>query len=362
MAYTEYTTSHPLVPTLWDKELAAEAIQQTYVFSFMGTGKNSLLVRKDDFTTKKGDKIIMGLRAQLVGRGTSGDDTLHGNEEALATYNDTFTINQLRHAVISKGRMSDQRIMFNMREEAKEGLADWFATRFDTWFFNQIGGATYQNDTAYTGFNTVAPVDASHIVRPNGKTTDESLTTGDELTLVQLDRIAARLRQGTFASTGLMPLRPIKIRGGNYYVMFIHPNQGQALRSQTSAGQWADWERALIQGGARDSAIFTGGDYFGTYNGIVLHVSEKVPMGVNSTTGAAVTNVRRAVLCGAQAAMFGIGGDTPDDDRKFKWVEERFDYENQLGVSAHTIAGLKASTFNNQRFGTFVLPTYAPLA
>lgn len=361
MAYTEYTTGHPLSPTIWERELAAEAIQQTYVWSFMGDTNNSLLVRKDDFTTKAGDKLILGLRAQLVGRGTSGDDTLHGNEESLVTQNDQFTINQLRHAVLSKGRMSEQRVAFNLRTEAKEGLSDWFAVRFDTWFFNQIGGATYQTDLAYAGFNAVVPVDAGHILRPNAKTADESLTTGDELTLVQLDRLAARLRQGTFASTGMMPIRPIKIRGGNYYVVFIHPNQVQSLRSQTSTGQWADLQRAAIQGGIKDTPLITGGDYVGMYNGLILHQSEKVPFGVNSTTGAAVTNVRRAVLCGAQAAMFGIGGDTPDDQKKFKWIEERFDYENQLGVSAYTIAGLKASQFAGARFGTYVLPTYAPL-
>jgi len=361
MAYTEYTTGHPLSPTIWERELAAEAIQQTYVWSFMGKGNNALLVNKDDFSTKAGDKLIMGLRPQLTGRGTTGDDTLHGNEEALVTFSDSFTINQLRHAVISKGRMSEQRVAFNMRTEAKEGLSDWFATRFDTWFFNQICGATYQTDTAYTGFNAVVAVDSNHILRPNSRTTDESLTTGDELTLVQLDRIAARLRQGTLASTGVMPIRPIKIKGGNYYVLFVHPNQVQSLRSQTSTGQWADLQRAAIQGGMQDLPLFTGGDYVGIYNGIVIHQSEKVANGVNSTTGAAVTNARRAVLCGAQAAMFGTGGETPSDDKKFKWVEERFDYENQLGVSAWSICGLKASQFNNARFGTFILPTYAPL-
>ncbi len=136
MAYTEYGTTHPLSPTIWERELYAEAIQQTYVWSFLGSTNNSLLVRKDDFTTKAGDKMVLGLRAQLTGRGTSGDDTLHGNEESLVTQNDTFTINQLRHAVISKGRMSEQRVAFNLRTEAKEGLSDWFATRFDTWFFN----------------------------------------------------------------------------------------------------------------------------------------------------------------------------------------------------------------------------------
>src|SRR6187402_672616 len=351
MAYTEYQNGNPLSPTIWEKELYAEAIQQTYVWSFMGDSNNALLVRKDDFSTKAGDTLILGLRAQLVGRGTTGDSTLHGNEESLVTQNDSFVINQLRHAVISKGRMSEQRVAFNLRTEAKEGLADWFATRFDTWFFNQIGGATYQTDTPYTGFNTVVPVDASHILRPNSKTADESLTTGDELTLVQLDRLAARLRQGTYASTGMMPIRPIKIRGGNYYVLFIHPNQVQSLRSQTSTGQWADLQRASIQGGKDDLPIFTGGDYVGMYNGLILHQSEKVPFGVNSTTGAAVANVRRAVLCGAQAALFGIGGDTPDDTKKFKWIEDRFDYENQLGVSGYTIAGLKASQFSGARFG-----------
>lgn len=361
MAYTEYSTNHALAPTIWERELAAEAIQQTYVWSFIGTGKNSLLTLKTDFSTKPGDKLIMGLRGQLTGRGTTGDDTLHGNEEALVTFNDQFTINQLRHGVISKGRMSEQRVAFSLREEAKEGLADWFATRFDTWFFNQIGGATYQTDFAYTGFNAIPAVDANHILRPNGKTTDESLTSGDELTLVQLDRLASRLRQGTFASTGVMPMRPIKIRGGNYYVLFVHPNQVQSLRSQTSTGQWADLQRAHIQGGLTDIPLVTGGDFVGIYNGIVMHQSEKVPFGVNSTTGVAVANVRRAILCGAQAAMFGTGSETPDDERKFKWEEEKFDYGNQLGVSAWSICGLKASQYSSARFGTFILPTYAPL-
>jgi N4-gp56 family major capsid protein len=362
MAYTEFATGHALSPTIWERELAAEAIQQTYVWSFMGNSKNSLLVQRDDFSTKAGDRIIMGLRAQLTGRGTTGDDTLHGNEEALVTHNDEFKINQLRHAVISKGRMSEQRVMFNMRTEAKEGLTDWFATRFDTWFFNQIGGATYQTDLAYTGFNAVAPVDANHIIRPNSEASDEALAGGDEISLTVLDSLAARLRQGTYASTGVMPMRPIRIRGGNYYVLFVHPNQVRTLRGQTSDGQWADIQKAQIQGGNNDVSLVTGGDFVGIYNGIIIHQSEKVPYGVNSTTGAAVTNVRRAILCGAQAAMFGIGADTPDDTRKFKWIEERFDYENQLGVSAYTIAGLKASRFASARFGTFILPTYAPLS
>jgi hypothetical protein len=42
------------------------------------------------------------------------------------------------------------------------------------------------------------------------------------------------------------------------------------------------------------------------------------------------------------------------------WVEELFDYENQLGVSAGMIHGVKKTQFNGIDFGTIVLSGYAP--
>ncbi|KKK78727.1 hypothetical protein LCGC14_2840640, partial [marine sediment metagenome] len=42
------------------------------------------------------------------------------------------------------------------------------------------------------------------------------------------------------------------------------------------------------------------------------------------------------------------------------WVEELFDYENQLGVAAGQISGLKKSIFNSNDFGTIVMTGYAP--
>ena len=41
------------------------------------------------------------------------------------------------------------------------------------------------------------------------------------------------------------------------------------------------------------------------------------------------------------------------------WVEELFDYGNQLGVSAGLIFGMKKVRFNAQDFGTILIPTYA---
>jgi hypothetical protein len=49
----------------------------------------------------------------------------------LTTYSDAIVIDQLRHAHRSGGQMSEQRVTFNMREEARAGLADWWAGRIE---------------------------------------------------------------------------------------------------------------------------------------------------------------------------------------------------------------------------------------
>ena len=79
--------------------------------------------------------------------------------------------------------------------------------------------------------------------------------------------------------------------------------------------------------------------------------------GVNSSTGASIATVRRAVLCGAQAGVIAFGQD--GGPGKMTWVEELFDYENQLGVSAGSIFGIKKTRYNGRDFGTIVISTRA---
>src|SRR5687768_12275437 len=113
-----------------------EALKRTYALQFMGTGSDSIIQIKTELNKAAGD-------------GISGDSTLEGNEEALITYSQNVSIDQLRHAVRSSGKMSEQRVPFSVRAEARDGLADWWSDRIDTWFFNQICGNTAQADTKY---------------------------------------------------------------------------------------------------------------------------------------------------------------------------------------------------------------------
>jgi len=137
MATTLYRLNDPLAVRVWAKKLFQEALKATAFRPFIGDSTSSIIQMKNELTKSAGSRITVGLRMQLVGSGVSGDSTLEGNEEALQTYADDLYIDQLRHAVKNAGRMSDQRITFSVREEARVALVDWWSNRYDTVIANQ---------------------------------------------------------------------------------------------------------------------------------------------------------------------------------------------------------------------------------
>lgn len=102
MATTQFGVNHNLAVKLWAKKLLREAIKTTWFKKFMGEGKDSLIYQLPETKKTAGDKVTYGLRTVLSGNGVSGDGTLEGVEESLNFYNDSVTLDQLRHAVRSK--------------------------------------------------------------------------------------------------------------------------------------------------------------------------------------------------------------------------------------------------------------------
>src|SRR5262252_8324513 len=311
MADTAYGVNALEAVKLWSRKLAREALRKCYIKTFMGSGSDSLVQIKPETNKGPGDRVRVTLRYQLTGDGVQGDATQEGNEESLTTFTDDLIINQLRHAVRSEGKMTEQRIPFNIRDEAMMGLSDWWADRWDQWFFNQVCGYTVQTDTRYTGHNTVSPATSTRIVRPGTNANDESMNAlagvTDVFTLSLIDKAVEA------AKTTSPPIRPVLIDGERWFVVFLHPYQTTALRAWPTASTaqvtWYDLQKSFLQGtGSAQNPLFTGA--LGTYNGCILHESYRVTQGVTNA-GAAVTTARRAVLCGAQAAVaaFGQGHD-----------------------------------------------------
>jgi N4-gp56 family major capsid protein len=367
MANTVYGINDPETNKRWAKKLNVEALKKTWVGKFIGSDDNSLIHEQKDLKKSKGDEITLTLRAALKGKGTAGDAIMKGSEEKLSTFTDKVRVDQLRHSADRGGNMSQQRVLWDMREQCNAALSDWWGQRIDRWFFNVIAGYTATDevdefgelnqgsDVRFTGMQaTTAPTSGRHFWSESGTSADENLdSTGDRMTLGLLDDLI------TEAKLASPSMRPIKWEGEDMYAFFMHTIQARDMRKEAGEKSWMEIQKALLAGGdGKKNGIFTGA--MGVYNNVVLFDSTRVARGVNSSTGASISDVRRATLCGAQAVGLAFGNGS--DFESWNWAEEEEDYGNQLGVGAGCIAGMKKSKFNSSDFGTLVLSTWAAKA
>jgi N4-gp56 family major capsid protein len=359
---TQFGTNDPLAVKLWSRSLDVEALKYSDIFPLIGDDANSIIHRKTETSKGPGDKVTYGLRMQLTGAGFTENQLAEGNGESLTIYSDSIVINELGHVVgvKSSNTIDQQRVPFDLREEARDGLADWYAKRFSQSFFNQVCGFTPQTDIRFTGLQ--APLSATRIVRQSSRTDDALLVSTDTFTLNLIDKAKEA------AITATPRVRPVKIMGkgsdqrADYntllmdkFVMYLHPYQVTDLRTSTSTGQWLDIQEAAMKGGQiTDNPIYTGA--IGEYNGVILRSAFDVTNGV-ANAGTAVSNTFRSVLLGGQACMMAWG--QKDSPNKYRWNEELFDHKRRLEVSAWTIHGLKKTLYNSLDYGTIVVSTYA---
>lgn len=368
MSTTSFGVNDAMAVKMWSKKLAVEAVKATDIAPFIGEDAGSIIHRKTELEKGKGDQVTYGLRIQMSGDGFTENQLSEGNGESLTIYSDAIVINELGHVagVKSENTIDQQRVPFEMREEARQGLADWFRKRISVSFFNQVCGYTPANSspfgTKYTGLQAVVAPTSTRQIWQGSVSADESLTSTNTFSLTMLDK----MKEMAINASPLV--RPINIRSmtgdvGDYenvqegkYTVFLHPYQVTDLRTSTSTGQWLDIQKAAMTGGqVTKNPIYTGA--LGEYNGMILRSAIDVTQGVNSSTGAAITTVRRAVLCGGQAAVIGYG--QKNAPSKFRWNEELFDHKRRLEVSAWCIWGLKKTQFNSVDYGTIVGSTYA---
>lgn len=362
MAGTTFAFGDVETNKAWAKKLGAEALQETYIGKFIGSvdDAESLITRKNDLSKGPGDKITCTLNVQLTQDGRIGDELAEGYEESLAFHNDAIVIDQLRAQVKNVGRMSQQRVPFNLKKTAKDRLRDWFSERMDSAFFNQICGYTPQTDLKYTGLNAVVAPSANRHLIAAGQSDEQSLTASHPFSLEMIDYAVERAKTAEIKLGTGAPIRPFRINGEKMYAVFIHPYQYTDLRTQ-SGNRWRDIHDAMLSANASSkNPILKGGA--GIYNNCVIHVASNVTNGVDSSDGSSISTVRRAVFCGAQSAAMAFGQNNGPD--RWTWVDKTFDYENQYGCSVGTIMGLKKTRYNpdggdGEDFGTIVMASYA---
>jgi N4-gp56 family major capsid protein len=313
---------------LWRKQLMADARDLLFMQRFIGSSEQSMIQELTDLKKGKGDKINFGLGMKLSGSGVSGDSELEGNEEVMVDYEEDVSIDQIRNAVRLTGEMDEQKNCYNMRDSAKNRLADWIAERIDQEIMDKLCGKTTS-----TFANTPTAAAATRSIWAGGQS-----STGDVTTAMKMDtKVLDAAKQ--MAKLASPRIRPLRINGKEHYVAILHPYDATNLRQDSV------WNQAQREAGVRgnDNPIFSGA--LGIYNGIIVHEHEYV---YRTNDGDTSAYVARNVLCGQQAGVIAWG-------KPVSWQEKSFDYGNKQGFSCGAIFGCLKPIFNSLDYGVVTM-------
>ena len=279
------------------EKVALASISISCATAFVMTSKSSasIAISANEETAESSSRIVVSREgATTIPKGSRGK---RPEAPGFAKANDDIVWSAWKHAAARKGGAESRDFGMNTRS-----------------FFNQVCGYTAQSDVKYTGLNATVAPSSDRKVNAGGVAQDENLTSSDTFTLDLIDQAVET------AKVGSNMVRPIRIGGQPKYVMYLHPYQVTSMRTNSSTGQWLDIQKAAMMGGqVTNSPIYSGA--LGEYNGVVLRSSQDVTQGVNSSSGVAISTVRRAVLLGAQSAIIAFG-QANYGPTKFRWNEE----------------------------------------
>jgi len=358
MSKTDFTALTTEKKTVWSRMIWKAARERSRVMQYAGKGSNSVFQRITELTKdERGDRAVISLVTDLQSDGIMGDYDLEGNEEALKAYDEVITIDQIRHANRTKGKMAMQKSVVNFREQSKDKLAFWLADRIDQMAFLTLSGVDYTLNTN----GSARPVNAlganlgdlgfaSDVSAPSSKrhlawdssahgfteADNSGLEAGDTMSYEMLVNARAE------AKDRFIPASFTK-NNEEFYHVFVSPHQMKNLKLD------ADYLANIRNAGNRGdkNPLFTGGIV--TQDGLVIHEFRHVFNTKGAASGAkwgatGEQDGARALLVGAQALGLADLG-TPS------WEEDTFDYGNQHGISVGKMLGFKKPQFHNIKTG-----------
>ena len=338
MADTSIATGSALTQKLWDKAIIFEAMKYLYFKRFTGPNINNVFEEKEDLSKKKGDRITYQLFMKLDNAPVLSGSTLEGSEEALVPYSDTVTVQLMRNAVRLEGELTEQRVVFNLQEVARQALAIWLAETIDSYCFRFLWG-----DTSLTFGETAVTPEATAIVYAGDATSTGDIDASDTYDLTLIDACKEK------AITRDPMVRPLNIDGDEVYVNLLHPYQITDMRDNDATGQWQDFQKHAAAHDGQKNPIFIGPNAM--YNGVLIHSHRNIRTVTNWGAGSNV-NGAEGLFCGKQTGCIAWA-------KKPFWRQKLFDYQDKAGFACGAILGINKTIFNSLDYAVFVVRSAA---
>ncbi len=319
----------------------------------------------------RGDQITYDYTNKLTGIPVGEGGTLDGNEEALNLGYFSMAINVTRIGVLNPNddTIEQQRTLVDFPNRTRKVIPNRHMELLDTATFQQLAGAYptswTENGTTWSGNNRlfvtghnvpVAP-SSDRILRAGGAANDQSLTSSNTFTMDLIDFALEQIDTSQ---------QPIKMLADDTYDLYVSPEQLTDLKQDTTGKiQWFNMALARATGGDPDQingAMFDTMPCLGQYGRVNIYSAPRVAYGVNGSSSAVITTVRRAVLVGKDALTFAspFGGRPTDNSVPLKYFTQLKDYEYYKGLEGRMIYGLKKTVASNSSdIGVFVISTYA---
>ena len=351
MALTDFASLSALQKKVWSAKVL-QAGRHTSFFmgtsGFMGSGTDDatkpIHLVTDLTATEGGDRVVMPLVQDLQGDGVVGDNELEGNEESLVTDAQEIRIDQFRHAVKSKGKMSEQRTVLRFRAQAKDKLGFWLGNKVDELAFLTAAGIPYTNklDASLRPSGSQLPslAFAADVTATSAGRKGFAGTATSTGTLTAADKMNWDLLVRAKATAVRKVIKPIRINGGSHYVVVMSPEQARDLKTD------ATYRTVVQNAGVRGSGneLFTGA--FAQVDGLILYEHQKVPTTYGALSGSkwgagGTVDGAQALFLGAQALGMARIGDA-------EWHESDMqDYGNREGIAYGRMLGFKKPTYKS---------------
>lgn len=356
MSATDFYAGQPYNKDAWGHKAYDEYKDQFFFTGMLGEGENAIIEHITELS--KNNKGEAGAWLKLIcdvhGGGVVGDNTMEGRERELEASWQRVNFDQLRNAMVTKGKKSDQKSVIDARKTFRKKMARWLAESMEEQAILTASGISYAFNT--DGSARVSPagqdnwIDLDYAADVSAPTANRHVRwdstsgflAGDTTQVDATDVLTYDIIPELEALARDRRITPIRAGGQELFVWMLHTNAMAKL--------WRDsnFRSIVVNAGHRggENPIFK--NSYMTMNNILIKPYNRTytTRGTATKWGAGnAINGSRSLLMGAQAlAQVDLGA--------MDWEEDEKDYKNRWGLSINKMAGWAKAKFKDSYTNT----------